>query len=628
MKHSRRTVLLGSVSTFGALTLVDCPRPASAGEGEAEAYGMSSFGELDLPVDFKHFGFVNPDAPKRGSISLQVNSTSGNQNFETFDTLNIFILKGEGAAGVGMIFDSLMAGNADEPDAMYGLVARSVRVSADRLTYRFMLRPEARFHDGSKLTARDVAFSLNLLKEKGHPNYQQTLENMVSAVAEADDIVSVVLASTRSRDLHLVVAGMPIFSQAWYTANQFDATTLVPPLGSAGYKVGKFEPGKFISFDRVKDYWAKDLPVNVGSGNFDVIRYEYFRERTVAFEGFKAGAFTFHEENTSIQWHNGYDFPAVKDGRIKKESLFDDAPRGAQGWFFNTRRDAFKNPMVREALGLAFDFEWTNKNIMFGSYQRTSSYFENSDMAAKGKPPAQELVLLEPWRGKVPDEVFGEPLLPPVSDGSGQDRALLARAAKLLADAGCKREGTVLRLPGGKPFDIEFLDSSSVFERHLSPYLKNLKLLGINATSRVVDPAQYQKRVEIYDFDVMSIRHGASVTPGEGLQNVFGTQAAKTPGQQNFPGIADPAVDAMVDRILHAESRVELNSACRALDRILRAGRYWVPHWSNPSHWIAYWDVFQRPARAPKFVPSAYNSVAMSTWWYDEAKAARIKPGG
>ena len=628
MKISRRSALTGSALTLGALTLARRPGAALAAEGDSETHGLSSFGELALAPDFKSFAYVNPDAPKGGTISLQVNSIGGNQNFDTFDSLNIYILKGEGAAGVGMIFDSLMTGNSDEPDSVYGLVARAVRVSSDRLTYRFLLRPEARFHDGSKLTAKDVAFSLKILKEQGHPNYQQTLTDMEDAVAESDDVVKVTLAKTRSRDLHLVVAGMPIFSAAWYKANAFDETTLTPPLGNSGYKIGKFEPGKFITLDRVKDYWAKDLPVNAGTGNFDTVRYEYFAERKVAFEGFKSGVFTFHEENTSIQWHNGYDFPALKDGRVKKESLEDNAPRGAQGWFFNTRRDKFKDPRVREALALAFDFEWTNKNIMFGSYVRTTSYFENSDMAAKGKPSPEELVLLEPWRGKTPDEVFGEAYLPPVSDGSGQDRALLARASKLLTEAGCKRDGSALKLPDGKPFDIEFLDATPALERHTSPFVKNLKLLGINATQRVIDPAQYQKRTNAYDFDMMSIRHGASVTPGEGLQNVFGSKAAKIEGQQNFPGIADPAVDALVDRILHAETRADLNVACRALDRVLRAGRYWVPHWNNPSHWLAYWDVFQRPARPPKFVPSAFNSIAVATWWYDDEKAKRIKPGG
>ena len=265
---------------------------------------------------------------------------------------------------------------------------------------------------------------------------------------------------------------------------------------------------------------------------------------------------------------------------------------------------------------------------MFGSYKRTSSYFENSDMTAKGKPGPDELALLEPWRGKVPDEVFGEPTMPPVSDGSGQDRALLARASRLLAEAGLKRDGTTLLQLDGKPFDIEFIDASPLFERHINPYLKNLKLLGINATLRVVDPAQYQKRLDVYDFDAMSVNHGGAVTPGEGLELIYGSKAASIVGQRNYPGIMSPAVDALVDKIVNAETRAGLNSACRALDRVLRAGRYWVPHWHNASHWLAYWDIFQRPARTQKFVPNAYNSVAMATWWYDAEKAARIKPGG
>ena len=628
MKLSRRAAVAGSALTFGALSLGRLPGRALAAAGETETHGLSSFGELALAPDFKNFAYVNPDAPKGGTISLQVNSTGGNMSFETFDSLNSYILEGEGAAGMGLIFDTLMTGNGDEPDSVYGLVARAVRVSADKLTYRFLLRPEARFHDGSRLTAKDAAFSLKLLREKAHPQYQELLKDLAGAEAEADDILKVTLSPTRSRDMHLTVAGMPIFSQAWYTDHKFEETTLTPPLGSGGYKIGKLETGKFISFDRVKDYWAKDLPVNVGSGNFDTVRFEYFRDRNVAFEAFKSGVFNFHEEHTSIIWHNGYDFPAMKEGRVKKETLTDNAPRGSQGWFFNTRRDKFKDPRVREALGLAFDFEWTNKNIMFGSYKRTSSYFENSDMAAKGKPGADELALLEPWRGKVPDEVFGEPYAPPVSDGSGQDRALLSRASRLLVEAGLKREGTTLLQPDGKPFDIEFLDASPAFERHISPYQKNLKLLGVNATSRVVDPAQYQKRLDAYDFDVMSVNHGASVTPGDGIQLVYGSAAAKTPGQRNYPGISDPAVDALVDKILHAETRENLNTACRALDRVLRAGRYWAPHWHNPGHWLAYWDVFRRPARSQKFVPNAYNSIAMGTWWYDAEKAARIKQGG
>ena len=625
MPITRRTTLRGGTLALGALAL---PRGLRAAESETETHGLSSFGELALPADFKHFAYVNPQAPKGGIVSTQIGSTGPNQSFTTFDSLNVYILKGIGAAGIGLIFDTLMTSSLDEPDASYGLVARAVRISADKLTYRFLLRPEARFHDGSKLTAKDAAFSLMLIKTQGHPIYRKTLEELDSAEAEADDILTVRFSPKRSRDLPLVVAGMPIFSQAYYTARPFDESTLDPPLGSSGYKVGKFEQGRYISFDRVKDFWAKDLPVNVGQGNFDTIRYEYFRERQVGFEAFKSGAFTFHEEATSIIWMTGYNFPAVIDGRVKKETVPDEAPRGSQGWYFNTRRDKFRDARVREAIGLAFDFEWTNKNITFGLFKRTTSYFENSPLAAQGKPGPDELALLEPFREKVPAEVFGEVYVPPVSDGSGQDRALLQRASKLLSDAGCRREGSALKLPGGQAFEFEFLDSSGSLERHTNPFIKNLKLLGIDAKYRVVDSAQYQKRVQEYDFDIMSVRHGGTLTPGEGMQGVYGSQAAKIPGQQNFPGISDPVVDALVDKVLQAGSRAELTTICRALDRVLRSGRYWVPMWNSPNHWLAYWDIFQRPAQSPKYIPSTYNSVVLGTWWYDAEKARRIKPGG
>ena len=619
---TRRAALLGGAA---AATATCAPWPtslAAATEVETESHGLSVFGELALPADFRALPYVNPDAPKGGTISLQVTATGGNQNFTTFDTLNIYILRGNGAAGMGAVFDTLMTGTLDEPDALYGLAARAVRWSADRLTYRFLMRPEARFHDGSKLTAADVAFSLNLLKSKGHPIIQSTLRFFEGAEA-VDDVVVVRLNPARSRELPLIVAGQPIFSKAFYTAHSFEDPTLEPPLGSGNYKVGALEQGRHINFERVKDYWAKDLPVNVGQGNFDTIRYEYFRERQVGFEAFKSGVFTFQEDFTSINWAKSYDFPAVLDGRVRRETIPDQAPRGAQGWFFNTRRDKFKDERIREALGLCFDFEWTNQNIMFGYYARTWSYFQNSAMAATGKPGPNELALLEPYRGKLDASVFGEAAMPPKTDGSGQDRALLGRAFKMLQEAGCKRDGAVLKLPDGQPFIIEFLDFGSSLERHTAPFIKNLKLLGIDATFRVVDSAQYQSRTQTFDFDVVTQRFGASFTPGEGLRVVYGSEAAKTPGSQNLTGIADPVVDALIEKALVANSRPELETICRALDRVLRAGHYWVPMWNNPSHWLAYWDIFERPATPPKYDPGV-----LSTWWVDPAKAARLKLPG
>ncbi|MFC1455646.1 extracellular solute-binding protein [Microvirga arabica] len=619
-EFSRRRVLQTGAAT-AALSLL--PRAGWTQEGNgSESHGLSSFGELKYPPDFKHFDYVNPAAPKGGTLAIQIKQTLGNQNFDTFNTLNVFVLKGDGAAGMAGTFDTLMAGSGDEPDALYGLVAKSVRISDDKLTYRFTLRPEARFHDGSKLTAKDAAFSLNILKTKGHPVFSQILLQLASAEAESDEVLRVQFTPQRSRDLHLVVAGLPILSERYWQGKDFEAATLEAPLGSGPYKVGRFEVGRFIEFDRVPDYWAKDLPVNVGQNNFDRIRYEYFRDRTVAFEAFKNGTLNFHEEATSRTWATGYDFPAVREGRVKKEEIPNTLPAPIQGWYFNTRREMFKDPRIREAIGLAFDFEWTNTNIMFGSYRRTTSFFENSDMKAVGRPSSEELALLEPFRDKLPASVFGEPIVPPVSDGSGQDRQLLRRADELLRQAGCKREGGVLKLPNGQPFVIEFLDSSPFLQPHTQPFQNNLKRLGIDGRSRIVDAAQYQQRLNDYDFDITSRALVGSSTPGDSLRTVYGSQAARTPGAQNLAGIEHPAVDALIETIGRAKSRQELNIACRALDRVLRSGHYWIPMWFKASDWYAYWDQFSRPETKPRFA-----SGAPGTWWYDAEKAKRIGRG-
>jgi microcin C transport system substrate-binding protein len=616
---SRRRILTIAGGLGLAATPWLRPKAVIAADEDALVHGLSTFGDLDQPADFPHFAYVNPQAPKGGSLIIQIKQGSGNQNFETFDTLNIYVFKGDGAAGMGATFDSLMAGSGDEPDAAYGLVARTVKVSADKLTYRFMLRPEARFHDGSPLTARDVAFSLMVLKDKGHPSYRLPLGEMILAEAEDDHVLAVHLSKARSRDLHMIIAGMPIFSAAYWANRDFEASTLEPPLGSGPYRVGRFTPGRFIEFDRVVDYWGKDLPVNVGMNNFDRLRYEYFRDRQVAFEAFKAGQLTFNEEYTSRYWNTAYDFPALREGKVKKETVHNGAPTPSQGWYYNTRRSMFADPRIREALGCAFDFEWTNKNIMFSSYKRTTSFFENSPLRASGTPGPDELALLEPYRGKVPDEVFGEPYVPPVSDGSGSDRTLLRRADQLLQQAGCKREGNGLKLPDGKPFEIEFLDSSPALQPHTEPLIANLKKLGIAGRIRVVDAAQYKRRLDAFDFDIVTMALGGAINPGVDLQNVYSSKAAATPGSRNLAGIADPVVDAMLDRIATASSKPDLTTACRVLDRLLRAGRYWIPMWFRDEAWIAYWDAYARPDRQPRF-----GTGAPDTWWWDPQAARRI----
>jgi microcin C transport system substrate-binding protein len=425
-QFSRRHVLGLGIGALSAPMLA----PARAVDAGKEAHGISVFGDLKYPADFQHFDYVNVDAPKGGMFSFIPSQRAFNQSFFTFNSFNAYILKGEGAQGMDMTFASLMARANDEPDAMYGLVARSVQISADKTIYRFTLRPEARFHDGSKLTAHDAAFSLTTLKAKGHPLILTQMRDMVKAEAIDDATLVVTFAEKRARDVPLFVASLPIFSQAYYGTRPFDESTLDVPLGSGPYKVGKYEVNRYIEFERVKDWWGADLPVNRGSYNFDIVRYEFYRDRDVAFEGFTARNYLFREEFTARVWATRYDFPAVRDGRVKLETLPDETPSGGQGWFMNTRREAFKDARIREALIQAFDFEWTNKTIMYGAYKRTVSPFQNSDMVAEGLPSPEELKLLEPFRGKVPDEVFGMPFLPPVSDGSGQDRTLLRNASQ------------------------------------------------------------------------------------------------------------------------------------------------------------------------------------------------------
>lgn len=607
---------------IGALTAAGLGAAPAAADNGADMHGMSVFGDLKYPADFQQFDYVNVKAPKGGAFSVIPWVRAYNQSYYTFNSLNAYVLKGEGAQGMDMTFAALMSRANDEPDAMYGFAAKSVQISPDKLTYRFAMRSEARFHDGSKLTAQDVAFSLNTLKEKGHPLIQVQLRDFVKAEAPDDATVVVTFAAGRARDVPLYVASLPIFSKAYYATRPFEESTLDAPLGSGPYKVGRFEVNRYVEYDRVKDWWGADLPVNRGSYNFDTVRYEFYRDRDVAFEGFTSKSYLFREEFTARVWATRYDFPAVKDGRVKRETLPDDTPSGAQGWFINMRRDKFKDPRVREALICAFDFEWTNKTIMYDAYARTVSPFQNSDMVAEGPPPPEELALLEPFRGQVPDEVFGLPFVPPMSDGSGQDRALLRKAVQLLNEAGCVIKDGKRMLPNGTPITIEFLNDEPSLQPHHGPYIKNLGTLGIDATFRLVDAVQYRARVEDFDFDMTMERFSASATPGDSMRPFFSSQAAKTKGSYNLAGISNPAIDALIEKIIGANNRHELTVACRAFDRVFRAGRYWVPQWYRNTHPIAYWDQFGHPEKLAKYTQGVG---APENWWYDAAKAAKLE---
>lgn len=602
---SRRSLL-----ALSAAAGVSAALPVRAQQTQGERHGLSAFGDLKYPPNFPHFDYVNPNAPKGGVFSQIGSSGQINQNLETFDTLNIFSQKNNGALGVELTFVSLMVRALDEPDSMYGLAASSVSISEDGLNYRFRIRPEARFHDGTKITAADVAWTITAMKTTGHNILKLMLLDVEGAEATTDDVVTVRFAKNRGRETPLIVAGLSILSRKNLEGKNFDEPTLTPLLGSGPYRVGRLEPGRFIEYNRVANWWGEKLNVGRGINNFDTVRYEYYRDREVGFQGFTARNYLFREEFTSRTWATSYDFPAARDGRVKKDILPDLTPSGAQGWFINVRRDKFSDKRVREAIALTMDFAWMNKNLMYDSYQRTTSYFQNSEMAAQGKPSPEELALLEPFKGKVDDAVFGDVYVPPETDGSGSDRNLLRRAGVLLRDAGCEVKDGKRLTSKGEPFTIEFLNNSPSFEPHHSAIISNLRRIGIEANMRLVDPAQYQLRHQTFDFDVTVSRFSTSSTPGESLRTFFTAESAKTHGSRNLSGISDPVIDALIEKVVEAKTRDSLYAACRALDRVLRAGHYWIPQWNKASHWIAYWDVFARPKEKPR-----YGRAIPETWW-------------
>lgn len=591
-------------------------------ETETPLHGISPFGDLKYGPDFEHFDYVNPDAPKGGRLSTQLAQWSYNQAPDTFDTLNAYVLRGNGAAGMGLTFATLMLGSADEMGAYYGYAAESVTVSEDRLTWRFRLRPEAVFHDGTPITADDVAFSIEILRDEGHENLASTLRQIEEIEAIDDHTLSVrILPTAGISTVFTFAAGCPIMSRAWWEGRTFDATLSEGPLGSGPYRVGRFNFGTFIEFDRVDNDWAADLPVMRGRYNFDRLRYDYFRDRNASFEAFKAGVILFREEFTSRNWATDYNFPALLDGRVKQAEVPDETPSAGQAWFFNTRRNKFSDPRVRQAIGLLFDFEWTNANIMFNSFERSMSFFEMTEHKAEGLPDEAELALLEPFREELPEAVFEEPYVPPVSDGSGRIRERQREAITMLEEAGCTREGGRLVLPSGERLTIEFLNNSQTFEPHHNAFIRNLQQVGIEASFRIVDASQYSLRTRQFDFDMIVSRHSMSPFPSRGIRQSFGSETANAPGSLNLAGVAHPAVDAILDKIIAAESWDEFRTANRALDRILRAQHYYVFQWYKPTRWLAFWDHYDRPAISPRF-----GHGVLDTWWTrpDQIRATGI----
>lgn len=573
--------------------------------------GIALHGTPKYPANFTHFDYVNPDAPKGGEFRME--------GLGTFDTLNPFTLKGVNADGAGMVFETLMTRSMDEPFTEYGWVAESVTVAKDRSWVSYKIHPEARFHDGKAITAEDVIFSFETLRDKGHPQYRSYYKDVVKADKIGPHEVKFTFKDGTNTELPLIMGELPILSKAYWQGKDFAATTLDPILGSGPYEVDTLQQGRTITYKRVKDWWAKDLPINKGRYNFDSIRVDYYRDATVALEAFFAGRYDYRFENIAKHWALDYNTPAVQQGLIKKQVIKNELPAGMQAFVLNMRRPIFQDKRVREALGYAFDFEWSNKNAAYGSYTRTSSYFDNSELAAKGLPSAEELKILEPYRGKIPDEVFTQEFKVPTTDGSGDNRDNMRKAAELLKQAGWTLKNGKLVDGQGKPFTFEIIDAEPMFERWIQPMLRNLERLGIQATFRIVDTSQMQNRLNDFDYDMTINVFGQSLSPGNEQYDYWSSTKADVKGSRNLIGVRDPVVDALVDKLIHADSREELVTLCHALDRVLLWQYYVIPQWHIGSYRIAYWDMFGQPAIAPK-----YGLAVADTWWIDPAKAQKI----
>jgi microcin C transport system substrate-binding protein len=583
-------------------------------------HGLSAFGDLKYKPDFAHFDYVNVDAPPSGIFNFAPPNWHYNQNTQTFNTLNSFTERGDAPPRMEMCFDALMVSALDEPDAVYGQIADGVTLSDDRNSFTFSLRPEARFHDSTPLTAEDVAFTLKLYKDKGHPDLSLSLTHLVDAIAIDNRTLRLTFSGKQSARTVLNVVEFPILSKAFYTANPFDSSQLNPPLGSGAYKVGRISAGAWIEYERVADYWGRDLPVNRGQNNFDIIRIEFYQNRTAGFEAFKKGEITYREEFTSRVWATAYDFPAFTEGKVIKKEFPAEKRPSMQGTAVNQRREQFRDARVRQAIALCFDFEWTRRNFFYGSYERSQSCFEKSDFRAEGPPSPQELALLEPLRSQLPAEVFGEAVTQPASDGSGRDRKLLGQAAKLLATAGWKRSGDFVVNDKGEKLSAEFLVDDDVFVQVYSPWVANMKAVGIDATIRLVDSAQYQSRQATFDFDLISVAFSFSATPTrDDLEIFFHSKTAAVSGSRNLPGTSDRAIDSLIDAVGAAKDRENLTVAMRALDRVLRARLDWIPSWFLANHRSAYWDMFGFPEQKPDF-----GFPVETLWWFDKGKAAKI----
>ncbi len=611
--HSLARTSLVSFTRSLVLALAVClglSQLTAAAERAGPAHAIAMHGTPKYQPGFRHFDYVNPAAPKGGTLRVAVQGT--------FDSFNPFIPKGN--AGAGNSYESLLASSADEPFTQYGLIAESIEVPRDRSWAIFTLRPQARWHDGKPISVDDVIWSLETLKTKGQPFFRFYYGGVAGAEQIGPRQVKFTFSDRGNRELPLIVGQLPILPKHYWESRDFEKTTLEPPLGSGPYRVTDFEPGRYVVTERVTDYWGAKLPVNVGQNNFDRIRYDYYRDDTVIRQALKAGEIDFRLENQAKAWALDYDVPAVQRGWLIKEEIRHFSPTGMQAFVYNTRRELFSDRTVREALAYAFDFEWTNRNLFFGQYARTESYFSNSELAAAGLPEGRELNVLDRYRERVPIELFHRPYKAPSTDGSGWPRENLARAFALLEEAGwVVRDMKLVNEDTGAGFSFEILLVSPAFERIVLPFVRNLKRLGIDARVRLVDQSQYINRIRSFDFDMIVSGWGASESPGNEQRSYWTSAAASSPAASNYAGVNDPVVDELVELLINAPDRKSLVARARALDRVLLFGYYVIPQWHLRMQRVLYWDKFSRPEVTPR------TGTSIDYWWFDEAKAARLE---
>ena len=622
MARSSRTVerpgrllasaLLVSLAAFGA---------SAAAAGEARRHALSLIGEPRMPPDFEHFDWVNPEAPKGGRLRMR--------GIGSFDTLNRYAAKGSPASGLDLVNASLMAQSLDEPSTEYCLVCSWVSHPADYSSVTFGIRPEARFHDGRPITPEDVAFTLDAIK-KAHPRYALYYKNVVKAEKSGPGEVRFTFDQPGNRELPQIVGGMPVLPRHWWEGRddkgeQRDLSrgTLEVPLGSGPYRIKSVDPGRTITYARVDDWWGKDMPVSKGQWNFEELIVVYYRDRTPAFEAFKTGETDFWPESSAKGWATGYDVDAVKKGHIRKETFETRQISGMQGFAFNTRRKQLQDPRVRQAFNFAFNYEWANKSMFYEQYHRLGSYFENSELKATGLPQGAELAILKPLEAELPPEVFTTEFKNPVNAGPEDFRRHMGRATRLLAEAGWTAKGGALVNAAGERLAVEFLLVQPDFERLVNAYRTELEKLGIKVDVRIVDSAQYQRRIDTFDFDIVVARFPQSLSPGNEQRDYWGSAAAEKEGSFNIVGIRSPAIDKLIERLIFAKDRSDLVAATRALDRVLLAGHYVVPQFYSPVDRVAWWDKFNRPARLPKHAGSTASF--LQVWWWDEAAARKLE---